>query len=140
MHRYIALIHKEKKSHYGVMFPDFPGCVAAADTMDDALVQGREALAFHVEGMRFDGEAIPAPRTLDEIKAAGEDWVVWKDSIVATIPLVPPKGEAVRVNINIDENLLAAADAAAKRAHQSRSAFVARALETALEGDCRSGL
>jgi predicted RNase H-like HicB family nuclease len=134
MHRYIALIHKDAGSAYGVMFPDFPGCVAAADTMDDALVQGREALAFHAEGMRLDGVAIPAPRTLDDIKAAREDWIDWEGAIVAAIPLVPPKGEAVRVNINLDKNLLAAADDAAKRAHQSRSAFVARALESALEG------
>lgn len=134
MDRYIALIHKEKGSSYGIMFPDFPGCVSAADTSDEALHMGREALAFHVEAMRRDGERIPKPRSLEALRRAKEDWIVWQDAIVASVPLLPPKGNPVRININLDENLLAAVDAATKKTHQSRSAFVARALETALEG------
>jgi len=134
MNRYVALIHKEKKSSYGIMFPDFAGCVSVADTMDEAIDAGREALAFHVEGMRRDGEGIPAPRSVEKIKAAHQDWVSFENAVVVMIPLLPPRGDAVRVNINIDANLLAAADAAAGRAHQSRSAFIARALENVLEG------
>ncbi len=134
MDRYIALIHKEKGSAYGVMFPDFPGCASAGDSVEEAILQGREALAFHVEGMRLDGEAIPSPRSLDAIKAAKEDWIEWKDAIVTMIPLLPPKGKPIRVNVNLDKNLLAAVDDAAAKAQQSRSAFVSRALETALEG------
>ncbi len=133
MIRYVALIHKEKKTSYGLMFPDFSGCIAVGDTADEAIEQGREALAFHVEGMRRDGEKIPVPRSLDAIKKARENWVDFDDAVVAMIPLLPPKGDPVRVNINIDVNLLAAADAAAAHAGQSRSAFIARALENVLE-------
>ena len=134
MHRYIALIHKESKSCYGVMFPDFPGCVAAASTLDKAMDEAREALAFHVEGMRRDRLNIPAARTLERIKADDEDWIEWKNATVAAVPLLPPKGESLRVNLNLDRHLLLAVDAVAKKVGQSRSAFVARALESALEG------
>lgn len=134
MDRYIALIHKEDATSYGVSFPDFPGCISAGESIEEAIFQAREALAFHVEGMRIDDTDIPAPRSLDEIKAAKESWVDFKDSIITMIPLLPPKGKPIRVNVNIDTNLLAAVDDAAKKSHQSRSAFVARALETALEG------
>jgi len=133
MHRYIALIHKDADSCYGVMFPDFPGCAAAADSLDDALTEAREALSFHVEGMRLDAAEIPEPRTLDQIKAAAEDWIDWDNATVAIVPLLPPKGESVRVNLNLDRNLLNAVDAVAEKTGQSRSAFVARALENALE-------
>lgn len=134
MKRYIALIHKSPGSIFGAMFPDFPGCVSAGETMEKAAAEAREALAFHAETMQRDGDALPAPRTLDEIRAAGDDWIEWEGAVAALIPLLPPRGDAVRVNINIDRNLLAAVDAVAEKAGQSRSAFVARALETSLEG------
>lgn len=134
MKRYVALIHKEKKTSYGIMFPDFPGCVSFGDTMEEAIDNGREALAFYVEGMRRDHERVPAPRTVEQIRKAKMDWVDFLDSVIVLVPLLPPKGDPVRVNINIDSNLLAAADQAASRAHQSRSAFIARALENVLDG------
>lgn len=49
---------------FGVSFPDFPGCVSAGDTFDEAVRSAAEALAFHVEGMRADGEPIPDPSDL----------------------------------------------------------------------------
>ena len=58
---YIALIHKEPASDYGVSFPDFPGCVTAGATLDEARRGAVEALAFHIDGMVEDGEAIPSP-------------------------------------------------------------------------------
>lgn len=133
VNRYVALMHKDEGASYGVMFPDFPGCISAGDTPEEAFDNAREALALHVEGMRQDGEVIPAPRFLEAIKAAGEDWVDFEGAVVTFIPLLPPKGKPVRVNINIDSNLLAAADDAAERLHQSRSAYIARALEVMLE-------
>ncbi|MCY4269857.1 MAG: type II toxin-antitoxin system HicB family antitoxin, partial [Gammaproteobacteria bacterium] len=45
--RYVCFIHWEGAS-YGVSFPDFPGCVAVGETLDAAVRQGCEALAFHV--------------------------------------------------------------------------------------------
>ncbi len=67
MKHYPALIRKTPDSDYGVEFPDFPGCVTAGLTVDDALVMAEQALAFHVDGMRDDGDAIPELTDLEAI-------------------------------------------------------------------------
>src|SRR6266702_8757706 len=55
MKQYIALIHKEAGSDYGVSFPDFPGLITAGATLDEALALAEEALAFHLDGLTEDG-------------------------------------------------------------------------------------
>jgi predicted RNase H-like HicB family nuclease len=61
MRQYIALIHKDADSDFGVSFPDLPGCVTAGATLDEARDMAEEALALHIEGLEQDGEAIPEP-------------------------------------------------------------------------------
>ena len=61
MTAYIALLRKDQRSDYGVDFPDFPGCITAGRTLEEARRMAEEALAFHVDGMRQDGEPIPPP-------------------------------------------------------------------------------
>ena len=58
---YIAIIHKDAESDFGVAFPDFPGCVSAGRTPDEARVMAEEALALHVDGMRQHGLTLPPP-------------------------------------------------------------------------------
>ena len=67
MRQYIGLIHKEAGSDFGVSFPDFPGVATAGKSLDDARVMAEEALAFHIEGLVADGEAIPEPSGLEEV-------------------------------------------------------------------------
>jgi len=129
MTQYIALLHKTERKGYGVSFPDFPGCVTVGRTVEDALREGAEVLAFHVDGMREDGIKIPKPRTLEAIREAKQDWVEMEDAIVATVPLLPPQGRALRVRVTMDERLLARIDAVTK----NRSAFLARAALRVLE-------
>jgi predicted RNase H-like HicB family nuclease len=61
---YIALVHKDEDSDFGVSFPDFPGAVTAARTLDEALERAQKALALLLEGMAEDGEPIPPPLRL----------------------------------------------------------------------------
>jgi predicted RNase H-like HicB family nuclease len=61
--RYAVVIERGKRN-YGAYVPDVPGCVAVGDTVQEALANIREALEFHLEGMREDGEAIPDPASL----------------------------------------------------------------------------
>ena len=67
MATYIALIRKEGKSSFGVEFPDFPGCISAGDSLDEAAVGAKEALELHIEGMLEDGAEIPEPSGLQAI-------------------------------------------------------------------------
>lgn len=60
---YVALIHKDAGTSYGVSFPDLPGCISAGDTMREALTNAAEALAGHLALMRADGDRIPDPRS-----------------------------------------------------------------------------
>ena len=64
---YIAYLHKENSSDYGVSFPDFPGCVTAGKTLHEAYEMAAEALALHIQGMVEDGDVIPEPSTLDQL-------------------------------------------------------------------------
>ena len=61
---YIAYLHKDKRSDYGVSFPDFPGCVTAGRSLEEARELAVEALTLHIAGMVEDGEALPEPSTL----------------------------------------------------------------------------
>jgi len=67
MKSYIGLIRKEKGSCYGVDFPDFPGCVTAADTIEEAQIKAIDALELHVDGMIEDGEPLPPVSGIDDI-------------------------------------------------------------------------
>lgn len=60
---YVALVHKDPGTSYGVSFPDIPGCISAGDTLDEALANAAEALAGHLALMRADGDLIPGPRS-----------------------------------------------------------------------------
>jgi predicted RNase H-like HicB family nuclease len=66
---YVALIHKDAGTSYGVSFPDVPGCISAGDTIEEAIVNAAEALGGHLALMRADGDPIPAPRSMPAIKA-----------------------------------------------------------------------
>jgi len=86
---YLALVHKEPDSDFGVSFPDFPGCVTAGKTLEEAKAMAAEALRGHVETMRAVGLPIPAPSTLSAIMQH-EDY---SDSL-ALLPVETPSATA----------------------------------------------
>lgn len=65
---YIAYLHKDRESDFGVSFPDFPGCVTAGTTLEEARRMASEALALHVAWMIEEGEVVPEPSNLDALK------------------------------------------------------------------------
>jgi predicted RNase H-like HicB family nuclease len=64
---YVAVIHKDPDSDFGVSYPDFPGCITAGRTLDEAKDMALEALSGHIEVMREAGESVPTPSSLDEV-------------------------------------------------------------------------
>ena len=64
---YVAVVHKDADSDFGVSFPDFPGCITAGRTLDEAKQMAIEALTGHIEAMLDTGETVPDPSTLDEV-------------------------------------------------------------------------
>jgi predicted RNase H-like HicB family nuclease len=83
---YIAFVHAGP-SAYGVSFPDFPGVVTAARTIDAAVERAGEMLARHVEGMLKDGELIPPPRSFEDVKKLAPNY---QDAMLVLVPLLPP--------------------------------------------------
>jgi predicted RNase H-like HicB family nuclease len=109
---YPAQIEGEENA-YSVWFADFPGCVSAGDTIAEAIEGAHEALALHTSGIIEDGEPIPAPSEpkLEEGSVA-----------VAMVGVTQP-GRKKRVNVMIDEGLLAAIDTVS----DNRSRFLEKA-------------
>jgi predicted RNase H-like HicB family nuclease len=64
--QYTAIIEKEATS-WGAYVPDLPGCVAAAETREEVLRLIQEAVEFHIEGLREQGEAVPQPSSFSEL-------------------------------------------------------------------------
>jgi len=79
---YVALIHKDADSGYGVSFPDLPGVIAVADTLDAAIAEGAAALAFALED--WPGGQ-PLPRTLEDWRAVDAFREAMAEGIVAAI-------------------------------------------------------
>ncbi len=119
---YIAVIEKEKNSDYGIIFPDFLGCVSVGKTLEEAKNMAEEALQFHIDGMLADGEEIPHPTSLDKIKA--------KFKKAEAFLIVPTKiaTKAARINITIDEKLLRKLDKYLNNVGENRSSFFAQAI------------
>ncbi|MGD0633432.1 MAG: type II toxin-antitoxin system HicB family antitoxin [Beijerinckiaceae bacterium] len=129
MRHYIALIHKDADSDYGVSFPDLPGCVTAGTSLDEARSFAEEALALHLSGMAADGEAVPEPSSLEAIMNDPEN----RDSVAVLVPVKSEAPRAVRVNITLPEDVLARIDAYAERSGMNRSGFLAYAAKREME-------
>ena len=129
MTNYIAVVHKDRKSDFGVSFPDFPGCVTAGSTIDQAKDMAHEALSFHIKGMIEDGENIPAPSKLEDIM----DDPDYSDSVVILIVSVTKiKPRSVQVNITLPEDTLREIDKAAQEKGMSRSSYLVHAAQNAI--------
>lgn len=128
MAHYIALIHKDADSDYGVSFPDFPGCISAGVTLDEARDMAAEALGFHIEGMVEDGEAIPEPSSLEQVMADHEN----RDG-VAILVATETRSKTVRVNITLPEDTLRDVDRYAEAHGFTRSGFLVQAAKRVME-------
>jgi predicted RNase H-like HicB family nuclease len=56
-----AIVIEKAEGNYAAYVPDLPGCIATGATVEEAESQIREAIAFHLDGMREDGTPIPLP-------------------------------------------------------------------------------
>ncbi len=123
---YIAYLHQDRNkgrnSDYGVSFPDFPGCITAGKTLEEASRMAAEALALHIQGMLEDGDAVPEPSTVDDVAADAA-----KRRAIAFLVNVNAPDATVRVNITARESQLAKIDALAEAAGLTRSGYMVRA-------------
>ena len=63
---YLVVVEKGPSS-YGAYVPDLPGCVAAAESKGEVLTLIKEAIEFHLEGLKEGGQPIPSPASTSEV-------------------------------------------------------------------------
>src|ERR1051326_6802698 len=117
---YIAYLHKDRNSDFGVSFPDFPGCVTAGKTLEEAHRMAAEALTLHITGMVEDGLAIPEPSTLD---ALAEDPAI-KGAVAFLVQVKAESERTVRINITAREKQVEEIDRLAGAAGLTRSTYM----------------
>jgi predicted RNase H-like HicB family nuclease len=61
--RYAVVIEKAE-GNYSAYVPDLPGCVATGESVAEVEAQIREAIRFHIDGLKADGLAIPQPTSI----------------------------------------------------------------------------
>jgi len=117
---YIAYLHKDRDSDFGVSFPDFPGCVTAGRTLEEARRMAAEALALHIAGTIEDGEVVPEPSTLDALANDPN----MRGAVAFLVSVEPAAEKTVRINITARKSQLEAIDQLAVKAGLTRSAFM----------------
>ncbi|KAF5054184.1 HicB_like antitoxin of bacterial toxin-antitoxin system [anaerobic digester metagenome] len=120
MAAYIAIIHKEQDDNFGLLFPDFPGCVTSGRSFEEVALLAKEALALHVKGMREDGESIPNPCSIEQAKTSD----LAEGAELFQLVELPEEHKTVRVNITLSENDLKEIDNYAQGEGLSRSSFL----------------
>ncbi len=124
MTRYTAIIDGDSGS-YGVIFPDLPGCTAMGKTMEEAIMNAADSMRDWIEVTLEEGGRIPEPLAV-EILRKDPDVIaaLAEGATLASVPFVKQTGKPVKANLSIDDGILWAIDAEAKRRKLTRSAFV----------------
>lgn len=98
-----AVIYERAPNNYAAYAPDLPGCISAADSLDEVRELMREAMEFHIEGMQIDNEPIPEPSmtvadALDYHRKVLAEYGTDEDQD-------PVSAEMVEVNIDVSREL-----------------------------------
>ncbi len=121
---YIAIIHKEKDTAYGVTLPDFPGCFSAADTLDDVPRNVQEAVELWAEGEEVEP---PVPSSFEDVaqsEAAQGGMLMLVD---INFDFLDQK--VVPVNLSMPVYMRNRIDRAARERGLTRSAFLVQAAQ-----------
>ena len=124
-------IHKDDGTSYGVTVPDIPGVFSCGDSFEEALLNAKEAITDHVMILLEDGDYSPITTTsITELQShpdyEGATWglVDIDENMLNT--------QQVRFNVSWPGYLVHIVDAYAKEHHETRSGFLAKAVQLAL--------
>lgn len=120
--KYIAIVHKQEDTAYGVTLPDFPGCFSAADTLDNVQANVQEAVELFAEGEAFEP---PVPMTFEHAAALEEA----KDGVLMLVDVNFDflDERVVPVNISMPAYMRDRIGKAAKAHGLTRSAYLVQA-------------
>jgi predicted RNase H-like HicB family nuclease len=115
---YPAVLERGPRATFAVWFPDFPGCVAAARSQEEAIAKAQGALAQAVIERTEEDKALPAPTPFEKISLPKDC-----DLVSFFAVAVEPPNPSERVNIYLPKALLARIDARTQALGISRSSF-----------------
>jgi predicted RNase H-like HicB family nuclease len=124
---YPAVLERGAKQTFAVWFPDFPGCVAAARTQEDAIAKAQDSLAGAVMTHYEQNNALPEPTPFEKVVLPRQCDLI---SLVAVG--VDPPDPSERVNIYLPKSLLDRLDRRANELGMSRSSYFGWAANLAL--------
>ena len=120
---------------YGVVFPDFPGCVSVGNNLGHALEMAREALTLHLSSMLEDKDPVPLPSTVEAARAHMEEEALAEKEplppetlyqyILVDLPKPAKKEPPVHVSISLRPAVLENIDAMAEEMGLTRSGIIA---------------
>ncbi|MDR3089967.1 MAG: type II toxin-antitoxin system HicB family antitoxin [Desulfobulbaceae bacterium] len=130
---YPATLAPKDDGRYDVTFADLPGCVSQGENLEDALRMAEEALHLHLETMIEDGDALPAPSSIeaakakDEEDAAREGYKLPGNTLYQFIVADPEAAvdATVRLSISLRASVIRRIDRLAKELGLSRSGLIA---------------
>ncbi len=129
MKHFIALVHKDEDSAFGVSFPDLPSVFSAADGEGGLMANAIEALRLWAED-----DSLPTPASFEEITARDDIRAeLAKGAFLVRIPYIEDDTRVVRANVTFEKGMLDAIDAAARERGLTRSAFLASAARKEIE-------
>jgi predicted RNase H-like HicB family nuclease len=134
MYFMIALESERKKTAFGVVVPDLPGCFSAGDTIEEAFDNAREAIDAFCELLAEDKKDLPNPKPMSQWQAE-KGYTGWAWGII-DVPVERYFGPAEKINITVPAGVLRQIDSFAKTQGTNRSAFLTQA---ALDAIRRAG-
>jgi len=124
--RYPVVIEPGTESTaHGVVVPDLPGCFSAGDSLEEALVLAKEAIAAWIDAALDAGQDIPQPSPIDLLRRQHKARRTWIWALVEVDPAALDD-TVERVNISLPRRVLRRLDILATRHGETRSGFIAR--------------
>ncbi|MEO5331204.1 MAG: type II toxin-antitoxin system HicB family antitoxin [Magnetococcus sp. YQC-5] len=121
----------DEQHAFGVVVPDLPGCFSAGDTLEEAMMNAKEAIVSHMECMIEEGIEWPEKKTIKE-HTANPDFTGWLWAVIE-VDDIRENVQSTRINITLPKGLLTRIDTHATTRLMSRSGFLAYAARKLLE-------
>ncbi len=127
----VAFDHDPEVGMWGAVVLDLPGCTSGGDSLEEARSNVREAIAIYIADAQEETGVVPSPLGLENILRIAETDADMRERLEGAIVLESDAGElksrSVRVQITMNEGLLARVDQVAESVGMNRSAWLAEA-------------
>ena len=130
--RFVLALHSDDGVGYGVTVPDLKGCFSAGDSLDEAIESAIEAIDAHVKLLAEEGIDLQPPSSTRELLKR-EEFADVREWVHVEVPVERYFGPAEKINITVPALTLRRIDKYVQSIGETRSGFLVRAAEKAME-------